>query len=90
MYMSHMIVIFLRNCIISNGVNFAGHVEVGEYAIIGGLTAVQQFVRIGAHSFISGASKVRKDIPPYVKAARDPISYVGDQSYWSGTTWLFT
>ncbi|NNE26281.1 MAG: acyl-ACP--UDP-N-acetylglucosamine O-acyltransferase [Saprospiraceae bacterium] len=66
-----------EKCIISNGVNFAGHVQVGPHVIIGGLTAVQQFVRIGAHSFISGASKVRKDIPPYVKAARDPISYVG-------------
>ena len=66
-----------EKCIISNGVNFAGHVQVGSNVIIGGLTAVQQFVRIGAHSFISGASKVRKDIPPYVKAARDPISYVG-------------
>ena len=55
----------------------AGHVEVGDYAIIGGLTAVKQFIRIGAHTYIGGQSAIRKDVPPYVKAAREPISYMG-------------
>lgn len=64
-------------CILSNAVNLAGHVELNENVIIGGMTAIQQFVRIGAYSYVGGGSKVRKDIPPYVKAARDPISYVG-------------
>ncbi len=65
------------NAIIVNGVQLAGHVEVGDYAIIGGLTAVKQFIRIGAHTYIGGQSAIRKDVPPYVKAAREPISYMG-------------
>ncbi|MBT8191387.1 MAG: acyl-ACP--UDP-N-acetylglucosamine O-acyltransferase [Saprospiraceae bacterium] len=64
-------------CILSNAVNLAGHVIVNENTIIGGMTAIQQFVRIGQYCYIGGGSKVRKDIPPFVKAARDPISYVG-------------
>lgn len=66
-----------NNAIIVNGVQLAGHVEVGDYAIIGGLTAVKQFIRIGAHTYIGGQSAIRKDVPPYVKAAREPISYMG-------------
>jgi UDP-N-acetylglucosamine acyltransferase len=69
-----------RNAILSNAVNVAGHVTVGEHAIIGGLTAVHQFVNIGAHTMISGGSLVRKDIPPFTKAAREPLSYVGINS----------
>lgn len=63
--------------ILVNGVNLAGHVEIGEYAILGGLSAVQQFVRIGKHAMIGGGSLVRKDVPPYIKAAREPLSYIG-------------
>ncbi len=66
-----------NNCIIANGVNLAGHVVINDNVILGGLTLVQQFVRIGEHSYVSGGCKVRKDIPPFVKAARDPVSYVG-------------
>lgn len=68
------------NCILSNSTNLAGHVEVQDWAIIGGLTAVHQFVTIGAHSMISGGSLVRKDVPPFTKAAREPLSYVGINS----------
>lgn len=68
------------NCIIVNGCALAGHVEMGEYAILGGLSAVQQFAKIGAHSFVGGGSLVRKDIPPFVKAAKEPISYAGINS----------
>lgn len=66
-----------NNCILANGVNLAGHVTINSNVILGGLTAIQQFVRVGDYAYVSGASKVRKDIPPYVKAARDPLSYVG-------------
>lgn len=63
--------------ILANGVQLAGHVEVGDFAIVGGLCGVQQFTRIGKHAYIGGQTAIRKDVPPYVKAAREPISYVG-------------
>jgi UDP-N-acetylglucosamine acyltransferase len=63
--------------ILANGVQLAGHVEVGDFAIIGGLCGVQQFTRIGRHTYIGGQSAIRKDVPPYVKAAREPISFMG-------------
>ncbi len=63
--------------ILANGVQLAGHVEVGDFAIIGGLCGVQQFTRIGKHAYIGGQSAIRKDVPPFVKAAREPISYMG-------------
>ena len=69
-----------KNCIVANAVNIAGHVKVGDYAIIGGLSAVHQFVSIGQHTMISGGSLVRKDVPPYTKAAREPLSYSGINS----------
>ena len=69
-----------NNCIFSNNTTLAGHIEVGDYVILAGLTAVQQFVRIGSHSFVTGGSLVRKDVPPFVKAAREPLSYVGVNS----------
>ena len=69
-----------NNCVIANSVALAGHVTIGDYAIIGGNAAVHQFVTIGKHSMISGGSLVRKDIPPYVKAAREPLSFIGINS----------
>ena len=66
--------------ILANNVNLAGHVEVEDYAILEGLAAVQQFLRIGAHSFVAGGSLVRKSVPPFVKAAREPLSYAGVNS----------
>lgn len=68
------------HAILANAATLAGHVEIDEWAIIGGLTAVHQFTTIGKHVLISGGSLVRKDIPPYTKAAREPISYVGVNS----------
>ena len=56
------------------------HVTLGDYAILGGLSAIHQFVTIGAHAMISGGSLVRKDIPPYVKAAKEPVSFMGINS----------
>lgn len=69
-----------NNCILANNVTLAGHIDVEDFVIMEGLVAVQQFIRIGAHSFIAGASLVRKNVPPYVKAAREPLSYVGVNS----------
>lgn len=69
-----------NNCIIVNGCLLAGHVEMGDWAIIGGLCAVQQFSKVGRHAFVGGGSLVRKDVPPYVKAAKEPISYAGINS----------
>jgi UDP-N-acetylglucosamine acyltransferase len=64
-------------CILGNTVQLAGHVVIDDYAIFGGACAVQQFSKIGAHAYIGGGSLVRKDIPPYTKAAREPLSYAG-------------
>lgn len=69
-----------EKCILANNVNLAGHILVKKHAILGGLTAVHQFVTIGEHAFIGGGSLVRKDVPPYVKAAREPLSYAGVNS----------
>ena len=69
-----------KGAILSNAVNLAGHVEIGDYAIVGGMSAVHQFVKIGAHAMIGGGSLVRKDVPPYVKASREPLSYIGVNS----------
>jgi UDP-N-acetylglucosamine acyltransferase len=69
-----------NNCILANGVQLAGHITVDDFAIIGGMSAVHQFVSVGAHVMISGGSLVRKDVPPYTKAGREPLSYVGINS----------
>lgn len=69
-----------EKAILANNVNLAGHIEIGKHAILGGLSAVHQFVKIGDHSMIGGGSLVRKDVPPYIKAAREPLSYAGVNS----------
>ena len=66
-----------NHCILANGVTLAGHIVIDDYAIIGGLSAVHQFVRVGSHVMVSGGSLIRKDVPPYTKAAREPLSYIG-------------
>ena len=58
-----------RKVILANGATLAGHIEIGDYATIGGLVAIHQFVRIGEYAYIGGKSGVPKDIPPYVIAA---------------------
>ena len=69
-----------NHCILANAANLAGHITMHDFAILGGLSAVHQFVNIGTHVMISGGSLVRKDVPPYTKAARDPLSFVGINS----------
>ena len=68
------------NCIFSNNSTLAGHVTVGTHVILAGMVAVHQFCSIGNHAFVAGGSLVRKDVPPFVKAAREPLSYVGINS----------
>jgi UDP-N-acetylglucosamine acyltransferase len=69
-----------NDIIMSNVVQLAGEVEVDDYAIIGGGTLIHQFTHIGSHVMIQGGSKINKDVPPFVKAAREPISYCGINS----------
>lgn len=69
-----------NNVILASYVGLSGHVTVDDFAIIEGKAATQQFVRIGRHAFVAGASLVRKNIPPYVKAAREPLGFAGVNS----------
>ena len=66
-----------NNVIISNASQLAGEVEVDDFAVIGGGSLVHQFCHIGTHVMLQGGALVNKDIPPFVKAAREPISYTG-------------
>ncbi len=63
--------------ILVNNVSVAGEVEIGDWAILGGHVAVHQFVKIGQHAMIAGGSLIGKDVPPYVIAGHNPVSYVG-------------
>ena len=65
------------NCIIGNSSALAGEVVVDNWAILSAGTMVHQFARIGGHVMIGGGSKVRTDVPPFIKADRDPLSYLG-------------
>ena len=69
-----------NNCIMSNNTQMAGHVMLGDHAILAGMCAIHQFVQIGQHAFVSGGSLVSKDVPPYIKAGRTPLSYAGVNS----------
>jgi UDP-N-acetylglucosamine acyltransferase len=66
-----------NNVVIANAVNMAGHVFIEDWSIVGGLTAIHQFVRIGAHAFVGGASRTSQDVPPYCKAAGSPMKLYG-------------
>jgi UDP-N-acetylglucosamine acyltransferase len=69
-----------NNCIMSNNTQMAGHVVMGDNAILAGMCAVHQFVQIGQHAFVAGGSLVSKDVPPFIKAGRTPLSYAGINS----------
>ena len=66
-----------NHVILANSANLAGHVTMEDYAIVGGVTPVHQFVRLGAHCIIGGGCRVPKDVPPYVRAAGHPLSAFG-------------
>lgn len=69
-----------NNVILVNSSQLAGEVIVDDWAILSGMVAVHQFCHIGSHAMISGGSLVRKDVPPFIKAGREPLSYVGINS----------
>jgi UDP-N-acetylglucosamine acyltransferase len=69
-----------NNVILASYVGLSGHVVIDDFAILEGTVVAQQFVHIGEHAFVAGASLIRKDIPPYVKAAREPLTFAGVNS----------
>jgi UDP-N-acetylglucosamine acyltransferase len=69
-----------NNVILASFTGLSGHVQIDDFAILEGKVAAQQFVHIGKHAFIGGASLVRKDVPPYIKAAREPLTFAGVNS----------
>lgn len=69
-----------NNCILANAATLAGHILIDDFAIIGGQSAIHQFTRIGKHVILMGGSLVDKDIPPYVKGGKFPVSYCGINS----------
>lgn len=66
-----------NNVILANSVALSGHIIIDDYAIIEGMSAAQQFITIGKHAFVGGASLIRKSVPPYVRCAREPLQYIG-------------
>ena len=69
-----------NNVILASYVGLSGHVTIDDFAILEGTVVAQQFVHVGAHAFIGGASLIRKDVPPYIKAAREPLTFAGVNS----------
>lgn len=75
-----------HDCLVGNHVIIAGfsglsgHCTVEDYAILEGMVGSQQFMKIGAHAFVAGATLIRKSVPPFVKAAKEPITYAGVNS----------
>jgi len=66
-----------NHVVLANSVNMGGHVVIEDWAIVGGLTPIHQFVRIGAHAFVGGGSRVPQDVPPYCRAAGNPPKLYG-------------
>ncbi|HPJ77862.1 MAG: acyl-ACP--UDP-N-acetylglucosamine O-acyltransferase [Prolixibacteraceae bacterium] len=69
-----------NNVILVNNTQLAGEVIIDDWAILAGMVAVHQFVHVGSHVMVAGGSLVRKDVPPFIKAGREPLSYVGINS----------
>lgn len=63
--------------IVTNAAQLAGHVQLHHHAVIGGMAAIHQFMRVGAYSMVASKSIVRKDVPPFIKVAREPLRYCG-------------
>jgi len=66
-----------NNCILANGTQLAGHVEIEDFVILGGLSAVHQFCKIGKHSMLSGGAMVNSDVPPFILIFGYPGRYMG-------------
>ena len=69
-----------NNVIMGNSTQLAGEVIVDDWAIISGMSGIHQFCRIGSHVMLGSGSRVTKDVPPFIKASREPLSYVGINS----------
>jgi len=69
-----------NNVILASYTGLSGHVIIDDYAILEGKVAAQQFAHIGTHAFVGGASLIRKDVPPFIKAAREPLTFAGVNS----------
>lgn len=65
------------NVVIANSSGIAGHCVIGDWVVIEGMCGFQQFIQVGEHAFVAGMSQVRKDIPPYVRVAREPLTFAG-------------
>lgn len=65
------------NVILANGVQIAGHVTLEDYVIIGGLTPVHQYCRVGQHTMTGGGFRITQDVPPYILAAHEPLKFSG-------------
>lgn len=66
-----------NHCILANYTGLSGHNVLEDYVILEGKVGTQQFIHIGAHVFVAGGSLIRKNIPPYVRAAREPLTFAG-------------
>jgi len=66
-----------NNVILANAVQLGGHAEIGDWAIVGGLTGVHQFEKIGKHAMVGAGFRVMKDVPPFVRAGHQPLSFSG-------------
>lgn len=73
-----------NHVVLANAVNLAGHVIIGDHATIGGMSAAHQFVEVGPYAMVSGGSLIRKDVPPYTKSGREPLTYFGVNSIGMG------
>ncbi|GAA0875086.1 acyl-ACP--UDP-N-acetylglucosamine O-acyltransferase [Wandonia haliotis] len=66
-----------NNVILANYTGLSGHNVIEDYAILEGKVGTQQFVRVGAHAFVAGASLIRKNVPPFIRVAREPLTFAG-------------
>lgn len=66
-----------NHVILSNAVNMAGHVKMEDWVIVGGVTPIHQFVRVGMHAFIGGGSRISQDVPPFCRVAGSPPKLYG-------------
>tara|TARA_B100000408_G_scaffold52520_2_gene40253 strand:+ start:812 stop:1270 length:459 start_codon:yes stop_codon:yes gene_type:complete len=69
-----------NNVILVNLVALGGHVEIDDWAILGGATTVHQFCKIGKHVMLAANSKIVQDVPPFILAGKYPVKYTGINS----------
>ena len=69
-----------NNVIIANAAGLSGHITIDDFAVIEGMVGGQQFTHVGMHAFVGGTSRIRKDVPPFIKVAKEPLSYIGVNS----------